>query len=224
MIQRLVDKRFAQLSEKYHYIVHEDVVEAAKKKAGGNAKTSEFTALQFENLDPADMELDLAAYDGGVIKLGELFEDRKKAPSAMRDFRERLRSIAEQHLFSKHAYEIGIAEEPEMQQEFKNAHDSHLRTLLYQEMVRGRIPALLDSAMALESENVAPEELRRFRQRKAFEIENGLKEKYEQTLKTKYHFKYISKNFKNALLVAKARKIEAVKEKQNGQSTQTEQE
>jgi len=213
-IQDLVDKRFKMVSDMYHYDIQKDVIESIKAKAGGNAKTHVFAELNFDNLDNKDMELDVATYDGGSIKIAELFENKKRAPSVMHDFNELLQSIAEQHLFAKHAYEVGLVDEPEIQKQFAEAHASHMRTILYQREVKNRVPVLLESFLRAETGVMNASELGEYKLRKSSELERGLKSDFELAMKSKYNFKYKTDNFKNALAAAKAKKVAAVRDKQ----------
>ena len=207
-IQQEVDKRFELLREKYHFRLFEGVRKAILAKVGANEKTLAFKPLDFSVLNEQDLAQVLARYDSGVILVSELFENRKRAPQTIIDFDELYSSIAEQHLLGQHGLELGIQNEPDITAQIETMKESILRTNLTQMMVRDKVKVDVDSLKKSLSAQLKPEELRTALAEKQFEIEAAMKQEFEEGLKAKYGFKFVSGNFDQALKRAQKLKIE----------------
>jgi parvulin-like peptidyl-prolyl isomerase len=204
-IKDLVIKRLEKLKPQYHYKVNERTIKKITIKAGGNTNTPNYKALRFEKLDKQDMLTEIASYDGGSIKVGEIFKNPKTDPINLYELRKDLDSISEQHLFALEAKKIKLERMPEVTEELAKIRDTILRSIYYQRQVRDKAAAKADSLRALEgkkSQAMNQQEL----QAQYFAGERSVNEAYEKNLKEKYHFKYITGNFDQALSIAEKKK------------------
>ncbi len=207
-IQQEVDKRFSDLRQKYNYQFFDAVRKAIFTQVGADEKTSVFKALDFSVLNEQDLAQALARYDGGVIRVSELFENRKRAPQTILDFDEQFSSIAEQHLLGQHALELGIQNEPEISAQVETMKEALLRDNLTQMMVRDKVSAKVDSLRKTLSAQLKAEELKTALAKRRFEIETAIRQEFKEGLKEKYRFQFVSGNFAQALKRAQSLKIE----------------
>lgn len=214
LIKQAVEKRFNNIASKYQYQVNENVIENVKKKAGGDAESSEFQLLDFKKLSEEDMAQELASYKNGSISVSELFKDRKRAPDNMHDFNDRLTAISQQHILAQHARELGIQNTPEMKKQIEDLQNSILRSIFYQKVVKDKAQAMVDSIREIQGDEIKPDELKSFIQKKRFEFEKKLKAEFEEKMKAKYQFEFVTKNFRNALDEAHKRKLEQNEERE----------
>jgi len=209
-IQKKVDQRFSDQSPKYQYRIDDRAMQKIKKKAGGKKNTPDYKQLDFDKLSPSDYDLDLATYKNGSIKVEELFEDRKKAPTDWRDFKIRLTEISQQHIFSQHGRELGIFNNQQITKQVAEARESLSKNLLYQREVKDKAKVLLDSLKENSDQKMSKSDL----QKKRFELERELKEGYDNLMKEKYNFKFVKKYFDQALDEAEVKKEEQNKNRE----------
>jgi hypothetical protein len=207
-IRQAVAKRFQLLAKKYNYEFLKDGKKAILAKVGANENSSEYKLLDFSILDENDLSQVLAKYDGGVIRVSELFENRKREPQSLVEFNERHSALAEQHLLGQHGLELGIQNEPEITTQIKLFKESLLRNNLMQRMVRDKANAKVDSLKETLRIQEKPEELKKILSQKYFEYERELKQQFEEKLKNKYQFQFVTKNFNGALEKARLSKVE----------------
>jgi len=208
LIEKEVRKRFDFLSEKYHYQVFDKVVDEIIRKAGGHENTSEYEILDFKALEPEDMEKVLARYDGGVIRVAEIFADRNKAPESKIEFNERFATLADQHLLGQHGLELGIQNQPELAEQIEKIRKAVLRNNLAKIMIQDKARAKVDSVTKALGEKIKPEDLQSAETKLYFQFDRELKEKFENDMRKKYHFEYVTKNFKRALKKVQRLKLE----------------
>ncbi len=196
-IENAIDRRFKELSKKYHYQEFSDIVTKLLKKAGSNKNKPKTTTLNFGNLNNNDKATIIAKYDGGVITVKDLFADRKRSPTNEIEFFNRFKSISRQHLLSKHAKELNLQNVGALKEQLNNMKTSLLRTILYQRVVKDKVLELLSENKDLKGEEKI---------RKRSEYENSLRTEFENKLKIKYEFRFETKNFKKALEIALQKK------------------
>ncbi len=197
-VEKAIDEEFAKLSKKYNYKQNNSIVEKLLNKISGNSKNVlKSASLNFNKFSEQDRETIIAKYDGGTIKVKDLFTDRKRSPTNKQEFIKRLINIAQQHLFTKYAKEIGLQNEPELKEQLNQMKSSLLRSILYKKMVKDKVEEQLN----LEANLHGADKAKRKR-----ELENSLRTEFENKLKTKYNFKFNTDNFSSALEVALKKK------------------
>ena len=198
-IEDEVEKRFAELSEKYNFKNLESSITDIFTKLSHEDETANSTPLKFEKLSSKDKSVKIATYDDGYILLSDLFADRKKAPTNKSEFIKRFKIISQQHLLAKHAYELNLHKAAELSAQLDKMKKSLLRTILYQREVKDKVEEKLSSIVDLKKENLV---------RKRSEIENKLRSEFEKKLKIKYNFSFKDENFSKALELASIKKEE----------------
>ena len=204
-IKDLVKKRLEELKPLYQYKINEKNIAIIAAKAGGNKDTSIYKTLRFDLLDKQDMNLDAAAYNGGSIKVYEIFRNPKTNPINLYEFRKDLQSISEQHLFAQEAKKMDLDKVPGVKKELDQIREAILRGIYYQREVRDKATAKTDSVKALAAMNkqtINREDL----QTRYFDFEKTIRENYETRLKEDYQFTYLTDNFSQALTIAKRKK------------------
>lgn len=194
-IQAVLDKRFAELEKKYHFKVNQNLIEKMLKKAGKTASYYTTTELFFERLTKEDMDLSIATYDDGEIKMYEFFEEKNREPGNELEFMDRYKLIRERHLLAKHAVELGYENSPEIKEKMEDVRISLLRSFLHRTEVVDK---------ALVAKNIVKDDSSAFQEAA---VRRQLKEELEQDMKQKYNFTFVIGNFKQALKIAGERKI-----------------
>lgn len=217
-IKELAEQRFDMLAAKYKYQVNNHVIEEIKKKAGGDDSTSEIIQLNFGKLTQNEMDKALATYNKGEVRVAELFANPKKAPINMFEFNDRLAGIAQEYIFAKHAMEIGIDDLPQIKDQVKDMNETLLRTSLYQKEVKEKAQKMLNSLKIEKADQIIPSEKKDYFQKSYFDFEREIREKFENRLKEKYKFDYITQNFDQALSEATKRKEQQNKEREEKKS------
>lgn len=192
-------EHFVKFAEKYNYKVFDEVIEEIKKKAGATDKTDELTLLQFDKLTEDDMNTVIASYNGGSIKVFELFAQRKRAPDNISEFDKKLTTIAQQHILARRARDLGLQNSSEMRHQIKNMQHSLLRTILYEQVVKEKVQTIVDSLRRANESEMKAEKLNSFLQKKRFDHEREIKTNFENMMKQKYNFEFVKKNFNHAL-------------------------
>lgn len=206
-------KRFESLAPRYHYQIHEKVIEQIKKKVGGS-ELPKYAELNFSLLSEEDLSQELATFDNGSILVSELFEDRRKAPHTMLEFRDRLEKKSKERILAQHARELGIQNMPDVAEQIKKIKDDLLKTYLLKREIKDKVQALVDSLNQLSNSDQQQESLRKTR----FDRERELQLKLEEDLKNKYHFEFLPENFNQALREATKRKEQQNKEREEKKS------
>ena len=212
-IEKVVDKRFRQLVPVYHYKVDSAVVRAIFEKTGaGKDLHNDIKTIDPDKLTEQDFDLVLASYDGGQITVKDVFADRKKRPEDVWEFWKRMDFLAQQKLFARDARQKGYDKLPEFDQEREAIFKALLREKIIQQEIKNYVQTKLDSVRKVQVENLSPEDLKLFLVKKRTELENKYRSAFENKMKKKYHFQYVTENFATALSVAKKRKQEYVKQ------------
>lgn len=198
-VEDIVENRFIELSNKYKFKSLDDVINVIFTKISPNHKLSDSNPLNFDKLTPEDKLVKIATYVDGYILLGDLFADRKKAPTNKSEFFKRFDSISQQHLLAKHAYELNLQNDAVISAQLDKMKMSLLRTILYQREVKDKVEKTLSSLKDLKPEDKV---------RKRAEIENKLRSEFENEIKNKYNFSFENKNFSKALKLASIKKEE----------------
>ena len=212
-IQQAVIQRFRLLADKYHYELVEESKNAILAKVGADEKTSVYKLLDFSVLQANDLSRILARYDGGAIRVTDLFENRRREPQNLIEFNERLTALAEQHLLGQHGMELGLQKDPEITTQLKLLQESLLRNNLMQMMVKDKVTAKIDSLKAAWSSQEKPEQVKKMLSQKYLEYERERKGRYENALKSEYHFRFVEKHFAAAMEKARSLKEEQNKKK-----------
>ncbi len=199
LIREGAQNHFEKYAKKYDYKVYDNLIDGLKKKAGATDKTDELSLLQFGKLTEDDMNLIIAAYDGGSIIAFELFAQRKRAPDNISEFDKKLSTIAQQHILARRARDLGFQNSPEMKLQIKNMQHSLLRTILYEQVVKEKAQTIVDSLQIVKQTEMRADKLKAFLQKKRFELEKDFKTKFENKMKDKYNFEFVKKNFNQAL-------------------------
>ena len=207
-IRRDEQRQFETLAPRYHFQIHEDVIEQIKNKVGGS-KLPEYKEVDFGRLTEADLSKKLATFDNGSIQVEELFEDRRREPTTMAEFRDELRKKSNLHILSLRARELGMQNIPEVAEQIKKIRDDLLKTILLKRDIKDKARAAVDSLSELPKGNQNKESLRKLQ----FDKERELQLKLEEDLKSKYHFEYLPENFNQALREATKRKEQQNKER-----------
>lgn len=200
-VEDILDQKFDELSKKLNYKLLEDNIEGILTKAGWNSKTSRYRELDFNNLDDKDMQMVVAEYNSGNIILLELFANKKKAPINKLEFDLRLNSISKEHLISLYAKEQNLQDKDELSEQLEEMRTSLLRAMLFKYEVRDKVDKEAEELGV--QKNVA----------KRNEIKTKYQNKYEDYIKEKYNFRFVEKNFANALDLATEKKKEQNLEK-----------
>lgn len=208
LIRRQVEGRFAELAQKYHYQLYPANQKALWAKVGVKDNASDYQVVDFSALTDQDLSLVLASYDGGLIRAAELFENRKREPQTLLDFKERFTAAGEQHLLGQHGLDSGMQNDPEIVQQINSFKESLLRSRLVQSAVKDPATARTDSLRQTLALQEKPEEIKKILGQKYFEFERAGKAQFEDQLLEKYHFRYMDKHFSRALKEAGQRKEE----------------
>ncbi len=203
LIRQQVEGRFAELAQKYHYQLNPDNQKALWAKVGVKDNASDYQVVDFSPLTEQDLSVVLARYDGGLIRAAELFENRKREPQTLLDFKERFTAAGEQHLLGQHGLESGMQNDPEIVQQINSFKES-----LVQSAVKDPATARTDSLRQTLAQQEKPEEVRKILGQKYFEFERAGKAQFEEQLLKKYHFRYMDKHFSRAIKEAGQRKEE----------------
>ena len=213
-IKDKVTERFNKLKPVYNYEINETNINTVLKKAGRKKNTRIYNTLKFNKLDHNDMQIVIATYEGGQVRVYELFPNPKTDPINEYEFMKDLKSASEKHLFALEARKSGIDKLPEVEKELTTIHNSIMRNLYYQREVRDKAKAKTDSLQIVNSKN--KKSLKKNDARaKYFAIEREMKEIYENNLKEKYQFKYIDKYFDQAMNEASKKKVIQNKERED---------
>lgn len=200
LISNEVEAQFQAMAHLYHYKIDDSVINGIKSTFGIKDKAAEFKPVDFHTLTVADMNKVLARYDQGVITVFDLFRNRKRAPQTMSDFREMLDQLAQQAILAERGRELGYESNPELAQQINDMKTEVLRAAVYENRVNTKARAVTDS---LEKAGVKE----KFGYVK---VQQKIKTEFEEQLKEKYHFKFVTGNFSQALKTARK-----LKEQQN---------
>lgn len=191
-LEKAVKNRLKELKKKYHYKVDYVFMKKIEQKVIEHV-SEKYIRFNFKNLSSVEMEKFIATFDGGGIRVKELFERRHKRPDNMHEFRDRIDVIARLYLFGKDAVELGLDKLPEINSELSKLSDNYLAYILTSNNVDKEISLKVDSLK--QNKEVDEKELI---QKKAL-LRRDIKTKFERNLRQKYHYKYITDNFDAAL-------------------------
>ncbi len=217
-IKELANQRFDLLSTKYNYKVDETVMKEIQIAAGETKTNLRSGSVDFSLLTEGELGKTLATFNGGSIKVSDLFENPKKAPINMDEFKRHLKRRAQEHLYSIHAREIGLDDTEKIKIQLLDMENTLLQILIGKKEIKDKAQIKLDSLKVAEMETIDPAKRKSYFQQKYFEIERGIRANFENQLKDKYAFKYITNNFKAALAEATVKKNVQNKEREEKQS------
>jgi len=198
-------EQFKKYAKHFNYKENETVKKDIIKKAGGE-NADKLTLLDFDILTEEDMNKVIATYDLGSIKVFELFAQRKRAPDNIEAFDEKLQSIAQQHILSCRAKDLGLHKTDKMQQQTEKMRHSLLRTIYTEIEIKEKVQVNLDSLIKEKEKEVKGAKLKEFIQKERTRLNQEYKANIEAQLKEKYRFKFIDKNFAKALEEARKKK------------------
>ncbi|MFZ1290236.1 MAG: peptidylprolyl isomerase [Melioribacteraceae bacterium] len=196
-IQNMIDEQVKILEEKYNFKMLNDKIEDVLSKV----ENPKVETMNFDKIIENEHKTILAEYSGGKIYLSDIFADRKKSPTNRNEFYQRFSNIKEQHLISKFAKEKGLSEDSEISNQINKMKTSLLSSLLYQKEVKDKVNEELQKVT-----NLSDLEKVKYRSEK----EKSLRTEFENFLKEKYEFNFITSNFESAL-----KKASELKAKQN---------
>ncbi|MBK7106990.1 MAG: peptidylprolyl isomerase [Ignavibacteriae bacterium] len=201
-IQNLINEQINVLEKKYNFKLFNSKIENILSLVE-NAKSE---TINFDKIIDNEQKTILAEYSNGKIYLSDIFAERKKSPTNRNEFFQRLSGIKEQHLISKYAKEQGLNEDQELQNQIGKIKTSLLSTILYQKAVKNKVNEELQKVT-----NLPDLEKVKYRSEK----EKALRTEFENFLKEKYYFKFLTSNFETALNKASELKAKQNLEKQN---------
>jgi len=209
LVENRAARRFELLARRYHYRIDSSAVREIERVAGGRREVwSGAAELDYKKLTPRELNLVVARYDSGQITALDLFADRKKRPTDMWEFWQRLRSVARRRLFGLDARVKGYENRPDVQKDKQEIFEALLRDALYTREVRKPVFAALDSIRAVNAGKLNKSDLVDLLNRKRHELEEKRRARLERELEEKYHFRFVPKNFERALKVAREKKQE----------------
>ncbi len=200
-VQVELEKIISELSQKYNSKLNEVEIGRVLEKAGYNSIMSEYKELDFSQLSDEDNIAILAEYNAGDIRTKDLFANRKKAPENKFEFMNLLEKILGMHLVSIYAKELNIQEKDELPEQLEEMRTSLLRAMLFKYEVQDKVDKEVEEVGV--QKDVA----------KRNEIKINYQTEYEDYLKEKYNFRFVEKNFANALDLALEMKKEQNLEK-----------
>ncbi len=216
-IEKKAENHFDTLSLKYHYQVHQPIIEQICQKLGyGKNQNPQLILFNLEKLSEIDPELVLANYDGGNITVADIFQDRKKRPFDLWELHKRLKSIAQQRIFSLAAREKGLNQSLKFLDQFHYIQNGLLRQKIYQIEVKDKVQVKLDSIETMQKSLLTPPKLKDLLETERHRLEKEFRSNYENFLKDKYHFKYLTENFPQALTHAKNKKAASAANQKSG--------
>ncbi|KAA3616347.1 MAG: hypothetical protein DWQ05_11465 [Calditrichaeota bacterium] len=204
LIQAKVDKTISEVGPRYNYRKNDAAVETIKRKLTGKSKYDALDSVKPDHLSEDELKIVLATFDGGEVKVADIFADAKKAPENISGFNKKLMSLIEQHVLALHARELNFQEIPEIKSQLINIREELLRSLLYKNAVKDKIAAQLQLANQNNESG---------KQKNNFDIERELREKFESMVEKKYNFKFVNGSFGPALTEARRLKEIQVAEK-----------
>lgn len=209
-IEQKADIYFDSLSLKYHYVVQQSIIEHIYQKLGHkNDKNQQYISFNLEKLSEVDPNLVMASYNGGQITVADVFQDRKKRPFDSWELKTRLKNIAQQRIFSLDARRKGYNHADKFLHQSNYIRNGLLRQKIYQIEVRDKVQAKIDSIEINQKQILTSADLKNLLDTERFRLEKELRIGYENFLKDKYRFKYLTENFQKALMEAKNRKTYA---------------
>lgn len=185
-VQKFVDEKVEELSQKYNFVVYTDKIEKFLK----SLESTNSAEINFEEIIKTNPNMVLAEYNNGKILLSNIFADRKKSPTNREEFWQRFQTIKEQHLIAKFVSESSELVDSELQNQLDIMKSSLLRTLLYQKEVKDKVEDAVNNAVDLQK-------MERVKYRA--EKEKTLRAEFENYLKNKYKFEFIESNFDESI-------------------------
>ena len=213
IINDMLDERFEKVAPKYNYRIDDDVFNHIVEKTGGDTSQTEYQHLNFSALSVDDLLLDIAQFEGGLITVFDVVREIKREPDNLKEFQELLEKVSHRHILGKYAKELKIGERPDVQQEINDMKNSLLRSILYQQEVKDKVQAKVDSIK--NTQEIAPENKAKYLQKKIREFEKIVTKKFEDQLLKKYRFKFVAKNIDKALYKAHKLKLEQNQKRDN---------
>ena len=191
-IQNKVDQRMGEVGPRYNLSRDAGKITRLLQKLTAKKRYDAFDAVEVSRLDAADMNAALVTFSGGVIRTGDIFAEKKKAPENVTNFNKRLKSLTEQRVLALHAKDKGYGAMPEINEQLGKISDELLRMLLYKKEVKDVVKQqMADNKSATKQD---------------FEKERKLREQFEDDLLKKYNFSFVENNFSAALKLARERK------------------
>lgn len=216
-IENKADIRFDSLSSKYNYQIQQSVIEQICEKSGVKInKNQQNISFNYEKLSEIDPSLIIAHFDGGQITVADIFQDRKKRPFDLWELNNRLKNIAQQRIFSLEARRNSYDRIPKFTEQSNYIRNGLLRQKIYQIEVKDKVQAKIDSIEINQKQILAPVELKNLLDTEQFRLEKDFRTKFEDYLKKKYNFTFLTQNFQQALLEAKNKKIASASDEKPG--------
>jgi len=204
-IEKSLKNRFDYLKNKYHYIVDDQHVKDINKKAEKKV-SKKYIIIDYHLLSQEDKKSIVARYDSGEIRVIELFARGHKRPGNIYEFRERLDIIARFHLVGKHALELGYDKLPELQPKINNVFEKYISAVLYKYNIKDVIKNKIDSLVTIEKTGKNFNNVSSSLEDEKMIIRRETKPKFDEMLKEKYNFRFVTENFPDAIAKAKKRK------------------
>jgi parvulin-like peptidyl-prolyl isomerase len=202
-IEDNLKRRMDSLKIKYNYVINnqwiDDIEEMVKEKVSKG-----YVVYEFKRLSREDNNSIVATYDGGGVKVRELFARGHARPDNMYEFRERLEIIARFHLVGKHAVELGYDKLPKLQQKIQESYEKYLSAVLHKNNVKDVTEKKIDSLKTVYKTLKESEKDNFPLKDKIIKMGKETKHKFEEKLKRKYNFRFVRENFPVA--IAKAEK------------------
>jgi hypothetical protein len=216
-IEKKAAIRFDSLSSKYNYQIQQSVIEQICEKSGVKTdKNQQNISFNYEKLSEIDPGLIIAHFDGGQITVADIFQDRKKRPFDLWELNNRLKNIAQQRIFSLEARRKGYDQVAKFTEQSNYIRNGLLRQKIYQIEVKDKVQAKIDSIEMNQKQILAPADLKNLLDTERFRLEKDLRTEFEEYLKKKYNFTFLTQNFQQALLEAKNRKIASASNEKPG--------
>jgi parvulin-like peptidyl-prolyl isomerase len=216
-IENNLKRRMDSLKKKYNYVVNNQLVNDINEKVKEKASKG-YVIYKYSRLSLEDKNSIVATYDGGGVKVRELFARGHRRPDNIYEFRERLEIIARFHLVGKHAVELGYDKLPKLQPKIKESFEKYLSAVLHKNNIKDVNEKKIDSLKTAFKMNKKSEKEKISLEDKIIKTRKETKDKFEKMLREKYNFRFVTENFPVAIAEAeKQKKIQIAEQSQRNE-------
>jgi hypothetical protein len=167
-----------------------------------NLNITDDKAFLLKNISDQLLNEIVATFNDDTLYLKDIYENKKKRPTDMFDFRLRVDAIAQENLFSLHARKLNLHKENDIDNELQSIYETLLKNELFYQEVKLKSDEKINSIATKNIKELTRFELRRLH----LDTEKEFKQILESELKSKYRYKLNSHQLDRALKVALEKK------------------
>ena len=187
--------RFIQMAPMFSYQENEKITDMIINQ---NLNITDDKAFLLKNISDQLLNEIVATFNDDTLYLKDIYENKKKRPTDMFDFRLRVDAIAQENLFSLHARKLNLHKENDIDNELQSIYETLLKNELFYQEVKLKSDEKINSIATKNIKELTRFELRRLH----LDTEKEFKQILESELKSKYRYKLNSHQLDRALKVA----------------------